>query len=75
MTDRIRHITVTLDRDLREDDAEATLAAIKQIRGVADVVPHLVSGTDHIARSAVRNELYGQVIDAVRGIFYPELKK
>lgn len=39
MTDRVAGFLVTLDSDLRVDDAEPTLAAIRQIRGVIAVEP------------------------------------
>jgi hypothetical protein len=39
MTDRITAYLVTLEEPTREDDAEITLAALRQIRGVAAVKP------------------------------------
>lgn len=39
MTDRITAYLVTLDEPIHEDDAEITLAAIRQLRGVLDVQP------------------------------------
>jgi hypothetical protein len=39
MTDRITAYLVVLDEPTREDDAEATLAAIRQIKGVLTVEP------------------------------------
>ena len=39
MTDRITAYLVTLDEPTREDDAEITLAAIRQIKGVLTVKP------------------------------------
>lgn len=37
MTDRIRTLTVALDHDYRDDDAQAILDAIRMVRGVAAV--------------------------------------
>ena len=37
MTDRLNALTVSLDRDIREDDAEVIINAIKAIRGVNGV--------------------------------------
>ena len=37
MTDRIKGFVVTLDRDIREDDAEATINALKMVKGVIAV--------------------------------------
>lgn len=42
MTDRHSGYIVILDRDIREDDAEeSVIAALRMIRGVADVKPIL----------------------------------
>lgn len=43
MTDRIRHLTITLDDDMRDDDIKSIVSAIEHIRGVADVLPNIVS--------------------------------
>jgi hypothetical protein len=69
MTDRIRHITITLERDTREDDAEVILGAIKMIRGVAIVTPHLVAGTDNLARLAVGSDIRQKLLEAVVAAF------
>ena len=37
MTERFNALTVVLERDTREDDAQAIIDAIKQLRGVASV--------------------------------------
>ena len=39
MTDRYDAFTVVLERNIRTDDAEPVLAAIRQLRGVLDVIP------------------------------------
>ncbi len=57
MTDRFAGFVVTLESDMRDDDAAATIAALRQIRGVVNVEP-IKSGLDvHIAMSRVRVEL------------------
>lgn len=58
MTDRVRTLTVVLDRDLRVDDAQAVIAAIKQLRFVSDVEEgRPVDFDDHLARDVARQEL------------------
>lgn len=57
MTDRINAITVVLDKDMRVDDAESLLAAIRQLRGVLSVDPHVSEPGDHIAQNRARREL------------------
>jgi hypothetical protein len=39
MTDRHAGYVITLEENIREDDAEQTIAALKQIKGVLDVCP------------------------------------
>lgn len=72
---RIRHITVTLDRDYREDDAVPIIEALQMIRGVSEVTPRDVTLDESLARSSVRSELYGQLLTLVQELFYPEDKK
>ena len=50
MTMRFKGVTVTFDQDLRTDDAEAALNAIRCIRGVADVGPLESTHVDIMAR-------------------------
>jgi hypothetical protein len=57
MTDRYNAFIVILAEDLREDDARATIEAIKQIKHVQDVQPHVRSFEDAIAESRVKAEL------------------
>lgn len=57
MTDRIHSLTVILERDMREDDAQRYVDAFLCFRGVAEVRPN-ISATDHIiARAQARGEL------------------
>jgi hypothetical protein len=39
MTDRHAAYLVVLENDIREDDAETTISALRQIKGVIDVQP------------------------------------
>ena len=57
MTDRINYLTVALEKDTRDDDAEALLNAIRQLRGVADVKPNVVNSGDWLAETRVRQDL------------------
>lgn len=71
MTDRIRHLTVTLDEDFREDDLAPIVAAIEHIRGVASVETGdlFVGSGDHLARQAVRAEVRQKLHEAIEGVF------
>jgi hypothetical protein len=57
MTDRINAFIVILDHDIREDEAEDTITALKQIKGVLSVQPHVADFSDAIAQDRVRQEL------------------
>lgn len=62
MTDRYDHIMVVLEEDMRDDDAEGILDAIRRIRGVAAVLPHVVDANDAIERSRARFQLLTDII-------------
>ena len=67
MTDRIFAYTVTLEQEIREDDAESITHAINMIKGVADVVPHVSSLELHFATEKARREL----AEALWDVLYP----
>ncbi len=41
MTDRFKGFLVTLDEEIREDDAEQILTALKMVKGVFSVKPYV----------------------------------
>jgi hypothetical protein len=65
MTDRYKGLIVTLDTDLRDDDAEPIIAAIRQLRGVIDVRPVVANPDDHINRQRVAYELRARLFRAL----------
>lgn len=62
MTDRIKGCVVVFEEDLRVDDAEALLGAIRQLRGVAALSTASVSADDYINRTRIRQEVEAQVL-------------
>jgi hypothetical protein len=62
MTDRYVALTVTLDHEIREEDAEPILDAIRMIKGVAGVRPVVADANTHWAREnaviILRRKLY-----------------
>ena len=66
MTDRYKGVVVTFDRDIREDDAEETLNAIRHIRGVLEVQPVVANYDDHMNRELVRRDLGKRIMDVLR---------
>ena len=71
MTDRIRHLTITLDEDTRDDDLKQVVSAIEHIRGVASVLPNIVTVQELLARRAVRAEIQKKLHAAVENVFRP----
>lgn len=57
MTDRIRHLTITLDQDYRDDDVQPIITAIEQIRGVTGVEKRIVTLNDRLAAMRVEGDL------------------
>jgi hypothetical protein len=66
MTDRYNAFIVILERDIREDDAEDTITAIKQIRGVLKVVPNNADPTEAIARARAKQEIAEKIWEALK---------
>lgn len=61
MTDRIKGIVVTLDRDYRDDDVRAILDAIRMIKGVVAVAPQVSTSDDWMARRRVQHQLRDRI--------------
>jgi hypothetical protein len=57
MTDRINGYIVTLEERIREDDAEATLNALRMIKGVLSVTPVVGNVDQLMAEQRVRARL------------------
>lgn len=73
MTDRIGTLTVVLDRDIREDDLEQTIAAIMQIRRVAYVKHGEPASPAHLIECVrMRQNVTMKVLDALREHTDPE---
>lgn len=67
MTDRIRSLTVILDKDFRDDDIEYIAHAIRMIKHVSSVeLGEPVNLTDHIARQEARLNLGSKIMDVIR---------
>lgn len=67
MTDRIKGLTVTLKPNLREDDAEAILNAIRMVKGVVHVETHVADIHHHMAVEQAKRDLRQDMIK----ILYP----
>lgn len=66
MTDRLKGFVVTLDEDIREDDAEDILNAIRMVKHVQSVEPITANFEDRMNRSRVRHHLLDKILDVIR---------
>ena len=57
MTTRLKGVTVAFGEDIREDDAEWIINAIKMIKGVYGVEPIEQDSKDFINRMQIRKDL------------------
>jgi hypothetical protein len=62
---------VVLERDLKDEDAEPLIEAIKQFRGVLSVTPNVSDTTVLLAEERARNELR----EELWLVLYPKDKK
>lgn len=65
MTDRVKGLVITLDKDYRTDDVEAIVNAIKMVKGVADVDTSITDMDDHMNRTIIRQELTKKLFDTL----------
>ena len=72
MTDRHAGYVVTLAEDVREDDAQPILEAIRMIKHVASVEPVVSDMMFHMAEERVKHRLFMKMYDAVREVFAGE---
>ncbi|NIT79722.1 MAG: hypothetical protein GWN58_33745 [Anaerolineae bacterium] len=71
MTDRYHTLTVVLERDTREDDAEHLINAIRMMRGVRSVTGEVANMETHMAEERARHELGQKILD----VLYPDRRK
>jgi len=71
MTDRYHSLTVALDRDIRDDDAEPILMAIRMIKGVLSVKPKVADIDSNMAEDRAHRELERKLWDVI----YPKRDK
>ncbi len=65
MTDRVKGLMVALKKDVRIDDVEELMKAIRQFRGVVAVKPSIANHEDWINRMQIQTELRGKLYDAL----------
>lgn len=68
MADHYNAFIVILEGDIRDENAEPLINAIKQLRGVLEVKPHVVDSSDIIANVRVKSELMKKWWDILDGM-------
>lgn len=68
MTDRFYALTVALDKDIREDDAQQLIQAIKMMKGVVDVSGEVSDIGNYVSEARVRAELGRKMFE----VLYPK---
>lgn len=66
MTTRLKGVVVLFEQDIREDDAEKILEAIRCLRNVADVRPVEAGIGDWMAAERARQELGLKLLEVLR---------
>ena len=65
MTDRLHSLTVVLEKDIREDDAQVLIVAIRQLRGILSVSGNVSDVVSHVAAERARYELRERLYQAL----------
>lgn len=65
MTDRIKGLVVTLDKDIRDDDVQQIIDAIKMIKCVIGVSGSVRNIDDHINRVKIKHDLEMKIYKAL----------
>jgi hypothetical protein len=66
MTDRIKGLTIALDRDYRDDDVDAIVNAIMMIKGVLSVKKSVATSEDWINRIQIRADIEKRLYAALK---------
>lgn len=65
MTDKVKGFTVTLERDIREDDFQRIKEAVEMIVGVQHVEPSIVTSQDHISRMRLKRDIVTNILKVI----------
>lgn len=68
MSDRIKGIIVTLENDIREDDAKEIINAVLMIKGVLNVTTSVRDHNDIMNRERVRSEYRERLWNALNDV-------
>lgn len=65
MTDRVNALFVALEDDVREDDVQELIRAIRQFRHVLDVCEHVTNTDSWVAEQRVRREIIAKILETM----------
>jgi hypothetical protein len=68
MTDRVKGLVVTLDKDYRVDDVQAIVDAVKMVKGVLTVDTAIANLDDHMNRERMTQRFREILYDLLRNI-------
>lgn len=66
MTDKIHALTVALEVDMRSEDAEPLIAAIRMLRGVISVTTHISEPSLYVIENRVRHNLIEKLLEVMK---------
>lgn len=65
MTDKIKALTVVLTEDMREDDVEPLVQAIRQFQHVADVQAEVADVGSYTAYVRAKQDLWNKIVEVL----------
>lgn len=68
MTDRINSLTIVLENDVRSDQIEPLLTAIRQLRCVLTVKENITDVSDYVAQERARHKIKEELWKAYQAI-------
>lgn len=66
MTDRYNSLTVVLEHDIREDDAELLINAIRMIKGVKAVSGNVVDHDSYVVETRIKDALRKKMFEMIK---------
>jgi len=72
MTDRYSYLTVAIKKDIREDDAQPLINAIRMMKGVIGVKGHVDDRAVYAAQERLKHEWYDKLGGTMRELMWGE---
>jgi hypothetical protein len=66
VTDRLNGFYVVLERDIRTDDVEPLLDAVRCLRGVLSVRPNVANWESQVAEDRAKRELVTKIYEVLK---------